>query len=468
MKLQSFNSLSSKLLLLFLAFAVLFLFFVGNGIKNAAQNLYQNNGRPHIEQYLTYLRDDIGYPPNLEQAANLAKTLDIGIVIVDKENYWSSNNEVIQIDDIEAFDKLKDLSRHHKHHSKHNDADSLEDKLETQYEDGIPPQSLVEDSNQMYIGSYVNDKYFIAIRYQDTLYMFNTTKFDRERRGLNIFKPLIFLLILLIILFLFTRRLFAPIKKIQQGVKSFGEGNLNNKISIKRNDELGQLAKDANTMADNIQQMLDAKRELLLAVSHELRSPLTRSMVALEFLDQSDFKDQIKNDLQELELLISHILETERLNTNHHSLELGEYSIHNLIKNLLDEHFSQSNIQLDLSDDANCLLDNNRIKLLLKSLIDNALRYQRSAVIIHTKVDADKVTIEIIDDGEGIASEEISKLKQPFYRPDASRQRKTGAYGLGLYLADVIAKAHGGQLIIESELNKGTTVILELPLHTED
>ncbi len=104
---------------------------------------------------------------------------------------------------------------------------------------------------------------------------------------------------------------------------------------------------------------------------------------------------------------------------------------------------------------------------MLKNLVDNALHYSRddqAMIQIELHRQGNTAILEVCDQGIGIASAEISKLTEAFYRPDVARQRNTGGYGLGLYLCRLIIEAHQGNLRIESEPGKGTKVIVSLPL----
>jgi signal transduction histidine kinase len=250
-------------------------------------------------------------------------------------------------------------------------------------------------------------------------------------------------------------------------VQRFGQGELDYRIVIKRRDELGELASNFNEMADDIQQMLDAKRQLLLAISHELRSPLTRARVSLELIDDEKQRLELGKDLAEMERLIEELLETERLSTSHRVLNKKTHSLADLIEEVLQEHFTGRDISRTLPAEAITLdVDGPRIKLLLKNLLDNALRHTPEGAAqpeITLQQEGGDASITVYDYGEGIAAEHIPFLTEPFYRGDASRQRGTGGYGLGLYLCRVIAEAHGGRLSIKSGLGEGTGVAVILP-----
>jgi signal transduction histidine kinase len=219
-------------------------------------------------------------------------------------------------------------------------------------------------------------------------------------------------------------------------------------------------------MADDIEQMLEAKRQLLLAISHELRSPITRANVALSLMDSSVLKQGLVDDLNEMENLIHELLEAERLKSKHHVLNLTENSLNTFIQCVIKRHFPDDNIKQQLENTLpNIPLDETRIKFVLKNLLDNALKHQKTnhlAIKISTQVDHKTIKLTIKDHGSGIATQHIPHLSEPFYRADPSRQRKTGGYGLGLYLVKLIIEAHGGELLIESELGQGTCVSITL------
>lgn len=158
--------------------------------------------------------------------------------------------------------------------------------------------------------------------------------------------PWVGLLTLVTVLFILyacyriIRWLFEPIQEIRHTVQQLSDGELDCRVHVKRRDELGVLGSNINAMADDIRKMLDAKRQLLLAISHELRSPITRVIVSLELLQSNETTDAIRQDLREMESLISELLETERLNSSHDVLNRSPVSINELIKEVIGEHFN--------------------------------------------------------------------------------------------------------------------------------
>jgi signal transduction histidine kinase len=424
-----FRSLSGKLVLLFLAMAMLLAMLAGGGIGAAFRVHFKENIRPHMHHYMEYVRNDIGFPPDPRRAERLAERVPVEIYIRGPGVDWASDGEPV------------DLHRLRPHRSF--------------FRRGIH-YTLGELDGREYLVSREGG-YAIAFSV-------------RHIREQAIWRGIIgigVLLLLLVALYYATRRLISPIHSIGDGVRKFGSGDLTHRIEIDRKDELGELATSINTMADDIQQMLEAKRQLLLAISHELRSPLTRAKVAIDMLEDADTRREVNRDLDEMEKLIEELLETERLSSRHHALNREEVSLTDLAQHLITDRFANQGIHLQIPEEPlPAPVDTPRLRLLLKNLLQNALQ--------HTPEDAEppqlllrqaenKILIQVRDFGTGIEKRHLPHLTEPFYRVDPARQRQTGGYGLGLYLCRMIAEAHGGTLTIESAPGEGTVVTIELP-----
>ena len=167
-----------------------------------------------------------------------------------------------------------------------------------------------------------------------------------------------------------------------------------------------------------------------------------------------------------MEHLVFYVLESERLNTNHAPLNRSIQDLAESISAVIKEHFSGENIKVDLSP-AIAEFDEVRIRLLIKNLLDNACRYSadgNAPVEIKLENQADFILLQVSDKGAGINEEDLIHICEPFYRADSARQRKTGGYGLGLYLCKLIVEAHRGHINFQSKLGEGTTVTVQLPV----
>jgi signal transduction histidine kinase len=214
---------------------------------------------------------------------------------------------------------------------------------------------------------------------------------------------------------------------------------------------LGDLAERVNQMAHSLQSRLDAKRALLLAISHELRSPLTRARVNAELVGEGEHRDALLRDLGEMRDLITDLLESERLATGHAALQTEGVNLAALVREVLAAQFAQATLTLQLDDKLGTVqADPMRLRLLLRNLVDNALRHNAGAVqapLVVLAGDADgQLRLSVRDFGPGVSDEELARLAEPFYRADRARRRATGGFGLGLYLCRLVVQAHHGTL----------------------
>ncbi len=388
----------------------------------------QNEILPNVERYIEYLIDDIGSPPDLSIAQRLADQLPFEIRIEGQGIDWASSP------------KLKVVASY-------------------DFEPAPPPYDNV------YFSHHRRDQYLL-IQKQNYQYLFAVD--NSFRRGSERRHWVLFLLLGSILLFLYfvIRRMFRPIEAMSEQVRNIGEGDLAQTIETGGKGELALLATGINRMSGQIKAMLESKSGLLLAISHELRSPITRMRVNLELLDQSEIQQKLIDDVREMEALIAAILESEKLNRSHAPLMLDRCELLNLIEEVVQVHPCGNRIKTSMSP-VELEVDRMRLKLLIKNVIDNACHYSsEDQGLVHLSLhhDQEAVYIEVQDRGVGIDAEDLSRVTEAFYRPDIARQRDTGGYGLGLYLCKLIAEAHNGVIVIESEPGNGTKVIVKLPL----
>ena len=286
------------------------------------------------------------------------------------------------------------------------------------------------------------------------------------------------------------RRLFRPLDDIRACALRFGAGDFSQAIPLRRRDELGDLADQVNTMASRLKHMLEGQRGLLLAISHELRSPLTRARLNAELLADSGERDGLLRDLGRMRDLISDLLEGERLAVGSAALHRAPVTLNALVSDLVALQFAGRDIRLELDPKLPTLaLDRVRMQLLLRNLLDNALRHGGGApVVLSTRLqlageggepgDASvdrlaqaanagleaSLSLTVRDFGPGVEAAQLPLLAQAFYRPDAARTRGTGGVGLGLYLCRLVAESHGGTLSVQ-RAEPGLSVRVDLPLN---
>ena len=306
----------------------------------------------------------------------------------------------------------------------------------------------------------------------------NDTAFERRPRLFGF--ALTALLLITGLAWLYVRRLLRPLDAIRAGAMRFGAGEFAQPIALpasRRHDELGELATTINTMGQDIQQMLEAQRALLLAISHELRSPLTRARLNTELLpdtpDVTPQRDALLRDLAEMAQLISDLLESERLAGRHAALNREPTDPARLAREVIDElattHPGAGSIRLHAGANLPSLaLDRIRVRLLLRNLLDNALRHSADAplpVELHIRPSDEAghgIELEVRDHGPGVPDDQLPHLAQAFFRPDTARTRNAGGVGLGLYLCRLVAQAHGGTFAVRNA-KPGLAVVVTLP-----
>jgi signal transduction histidine kinase len=278
------------------------------------------------------------------------------------------------------------------------------------------------------------------------------------------------LLLLTGLAFAFVRRLLRPLDDIGAGVARFGSGEFEPLIRVRRKDELGDLADRINRMAQSLHGKLDAKRALLLAISHELRSPLTRARVNAELVEEGEHRSALLRDLGEMRDLITELLESERLASGHAALHTEAVDLAALVRELVATQWPDAGLSLQLDERIGPVrVDPMRVRLLLRNLIDNALRHSAGAPtlpVVSLSGDADgQLQLSVRDFGPGVDEEHLAHLTEPFYRADSARQRATGGFGLGLYLCELVARAHDGSLRIR-RAEPGLEVVASWPMIT--
>ncbi|RZL36985.1 MAG: HAMP domain-containing protein [Rubrivivax sp.] len=241
------------------------------------------------------------------------------------------------------------------------------------------------------------------------------------------------------------RHMVQPLHALALGAEAFRRGEFSHRVPVIHGDEIGDLAMRFNQMAADIQAMLDGKRALLLAISHELRSPLTRARLHAELVGEGESRDALLGELAQMRDLISALLESERLGSGHSALQLSDCDVAELARAQV-----QPGVELHIEPDLPVLkLDRLRLQLCLRNLVQNALRHNdavRGAVQLRLERAGQGVRLTVRDFGPGVPPDSLPQLGQPFYRPDEARTRHGGGVGLGLCLCRLVAEAHGSRL----------------------
>ncbi len=401
----------------------------------------------HMTRYTSYILDDLEYPPRIDRAETLVAGNPFDIRIDGPSVSWSSNPQFPDPDiiDFQSSEFLDDLR------TSGGDAPWV--------------------SQLRLVGFARHEGRSYGLMQEGDYRIVMVTPRISDAAPSDLTWPLIGLVSVLVLAgcYVAVRWAVAPVKLIKAGADRIGQGDLGYRIPVVRNDELGELTTEINSMAGDVQEMLEAKRQLLLAISHELRSPLTRTKVALEFLEDEDSRRNILEDVEEMERLIHELLEGEQLNTRHSALQRAFVDVGELLSELLEVEFADARERIVFNLPEKSVLayvDPARIRLLVRNLTNNALCHTPEGgppIELTVSVSGDDLEIRVADQGAGMSPTEVAHATEPFYRADPARARHTGGFGLGLYLCQRIAEAHGGSLRIDSQPGAGTRVTVRLP-----
>ena len=267
----------------------------------------------------------------------------------------------------------------------------------------------------------------------------------------------------------FIQRYLYPVQLMKQRVFALEDGDLESEIPIIGDDELASLSRAVNKMIKDIRYFLNQKQELLLDVSHELRTPLARMQLLLEMLPEHKNIGKLKNEVTLLEGMISNMLLSDRLSTPYQELDISQIKLSRIMDKVIEMFPNHSEI-VEVKGKIPSIklhVDELKITLAIRNLIDNAQKYASSKdkIQVYFSIEDDDLKINIKDFGTGISEQNIEKLTTPFYRIINEGENKRPGFGLGLTICKKIIEAHRGTLLISSQIGKGSTFTLILPLN---
>jgi two-component system sensor histidine kinase CpxA len=277
---------------------------------------------------------------------------------------------------------------------------------------------------------------------------------------------------LLALTWFFARHLTSPVRNLQRAVEQFGKGDLSTRLRSQRRDELGQLARSFDQMADRIQTLLHAERRLLQDISHELRSPLARLGLSVELARSGDdldrHLDRIQREADRLNTLVGELLLVTRVEGDPSKLRKETIDAAALTADIVESakvEAQSRNVEIRFSSDP-LTVDGDRELLhrALENVVRNAIRFapEGTQVDVELKQSGNNARFTVRDRGPGVPEESLARIFDAFYRVESDRNRTTGGTGLGLSIAKRALELHGGTADARNS-HPGLTVALELP-----
>jgi two-component system, OmpR family, sensor histidine kinase CpxA len=299
--------------------------------------------------------------------------------------------------------------------------------------------------------------------------------------------PGLALLILVIssglVCYLLAWSMTSPVARLRKAAQSLAAGDLTARTGAPlrgRRDELAELMRDFDRMAERIEGLVESQSRLLKDVSHELRSPLARLNVALG-LAQQRAAPEVEGSLKRIELeadrlnqLIQRLLTISRLESGTDGIRKTELSLRELVDQVARDAEYETpgrgcKVSADPTDEFLVEGDPELLRSAIENVVRNATRYTAEGTVVeirlerHTNESGVEAVVRVLDSGPGVPNEALEKIFQPFYRWDDARNRQTGGAGLGLSIADRAVRLHGGQLRASNRPEGGLEVEIRIP-----
>jgi two-component system osmolarity sensor histidine kinase EnvZ len=274
--------------------------------------------------------------------------------------------------------------------------------------------------------------------------------------GLWITIPSLFLLLISV---LFLRNQVRPFTILAESAEKFGKGQYVPEIKPSGAIEVRKAIIEFEKMKRRILRHISQRTAMLSGISHDLKTPLTRLKLQIEILNKNHALDKIKEDVLEMEKMISEYLDFSSTQTSGNSTQ---FNLSNLMTEIMHKYSSKV-ITLKCNEKIYMTGRKHLIKRCLYNLIDNSLKYAGNADIVVKKIDT-TIVVFVEDNGPGIPIDERERVLRPFYRLDKSRQMSEGSVGLGLSIVQDIVNSHGGTIkLTEAQMKTGLRVTLTFP-----
>lgn len=301
------------------------------------------------------------------------------------------------------------------------------------------------------------------------------------KKQVHILLAAIVLIVGVIILFL-SQIFTEPLKSMLNVIKKMSEGHLDQRIPVNNHsqNEIAELGRACNNMADKLEQVETTRQHFVSNVSHELKTPLSSIKVLSEsiLLDNNvpretyvEFLQDINSEVDRMAAIISDLLTLVKLDQKEIPIEFKETNLNKLVEDIIKRltplaHIKKITIHYINLKEVTADADSMKLTLALSNLIENGIKYTPEGGSVSVTIDADhqNAFFTISDTGIGIADEELGRIFERFYRVDKTRDRQTGGTGLGLSITHSTILLHNGSIRVTSKEEEGTTFVVRIPL----
>jgi len=286
-----------------------------------------------------------------------------------------------------------------------------------------------------------------------------------------------------LVCYLLAWSLTKPVSRLRQATQRLAAGDLSARTGVPakgRRDELGQLMRDFDRMAERIQALMESQSRLLKDVSHELRSPLARLSVALGLARQRETPElegalsRIELEADRLNQLIQRLLTISRLESGADGIHKTQLSLRDLVERVVGDADYETQgrgclVSAEPTDEYYVEADPDLLRSAVENVVRNAVRYTSAGTSVEVHLErrigdhGEDIVVRVLDSGPGVPKDDLERIFQPFYRIDDARNRQTGGAGLGLSIADRAVRLHGGRVHASNRPEGGLEVEIRIP-----
>ena len=281
------------------------------------------------------------------------------------------------------------------------------------------------------------------------------------------------LVVVALLCWMLAVNIVSPLRALAQTVERFGRGDLSARAGSRRRDEIGDVSRAFDQMAERIETLLTAERRLLQDISHELRSPLARLSFAAELTKTAEDRNaaaaRITKEIARLTNLVDALVEVTRVEGDPSSRRVEEIDLDRLAQELIEAGRVEADargcrLHFESAGTMPVRGDQELLRRAIENVLRNAVRYapDGSAIDVRLESAGGQAIISVRDYGPGVPDEMLPKIFQPFFRVDGSRDSQTGGVGLGLAIAQRAVGAHHGRITAENAA-PGLRVRMEIP-----
>ena len=292
-----------------------------------------------------------------------------------------------------------------------------------------------------------------------------------------IFISIVSVISVIIISAIISKSISNPIKNVSKIAKVIGSGNYKNRLNYKSNiKEVNELTKSIDMLSEELNKQELLRKQLTTDIAHELRTPVTNIQGHLDAIIDGIWDPtperltSIREEVQRLGKLIGSIKNLSTFDSSLSQLNKTKTNLSDFIKNITYTYESKAlekNIKIEYElNEVFAYVDKEKFSQVIVNILVNAIKYTNygGTILIKVKNYDDSINISIKDNGIGIPKEELHYIFERFYRVDKSRSKDTGGIGVGLAISKAIVSEHGGDILVYSELGKGSEFVIKLPI----